>query len=110
MRHHAEHVAALVDYAGDGVQGAVVIPVWIDHAVRRGVTKRHPALAFKSRNGFAVGDVIALAVRDRDADNLTGIVAAGKRGIRALDPQIDVAADEAKLRVAHEHAWQPPGF
>src|SRR6478735_5266228 len=27
VRHHAEHIAALVDDAGDGVEGAVVVPV-----------------------------------------------------------------------------------
>src|SRR5262245_16644797 len=30
MRHHAEHIAALVDNAGDGVHGAIVIPVGVD--------------------------------------------------------------------------------
>ena len=90
--------------------GAVVVPVRIDHAVRRRVAEHHPALAFKPRDGFAVGDVIALAVRDRHADHLPGIIAAGKRRIRALDPQIDVAADEAKLRVAHQHARQQAGL
>ena len=58
----------------------------------------------------AVGDVVALTVRHRHADHLAGIVAAGKRRIGALDPQIDVAADEAKLRVAHQHAGQEPGL
>ena len=29
-------------------------------------------------------------------------------GIGALDPQIDVAADETQLRVAHQHAGQQP--
>src|SRR5580704_12625224 len=63
MRHHAEHVAALVDDAGDGVHGAVVVPVRVDHAVRRGVAEQHPALAFKPGDGFAVGNVVALAMR-----------------------------------------------
>src|SRR5581483_3480665 len=46
VRHHAEDVAALVDNAGDRVHRAVVVPVRIDHAVRRGIAEKHPPLAF----------------------------------------------------------------
>src|ERR1700733_4115470 len=110
MRHHAKHIAALIDDAGDGVHGAVVVPVWVDHAVRRRIAENHPALAFQPGDGLAVGNIIALAVRYRNADHLAGIVAAGERRVGALDPQIDVAADEAKLRVAHQHARQQPSL
>ncbi len=55
-----------------------------------------------------VGDVVALAVGDRDVDHLAGIVAAGERRVGALDPQIDVAADEFERRIAHQHAGQQP--
>src|SRR4029078_8673182 len=37
VRHHAQHVAAFVDDAGDGVHGAVVVPVRTDSAVARRV-------------------------------------------------------------------------
>src|SRR5580704_16554844 len=59
MRHHAEYIAALADDAGDGVHGPVVVPVRVDHAVGRGITEQHPALAFEFCDGFTVGDVIA---------------------------------------------------
>ncbi len=110
MRHHAEHVAALVDDAGDGIDGAIVVPVRIDHAVGRGIAEDHPALAFQPRDGLAVGDVVALAVRDRHADHLAGIVAAGEGRVGTLDPQINVMADEAQVLVAHQHAGQQPGL
>ena len=64
-----------------------------------GIAEQHPPLAFQPRDGFAVGDVIALAMRDRHADHLPGIVAARERRVGALDPQIHVAADE--LAAAH---------
>src|SRR5476651_1236474 len=35
MRHHAEHVAFVVDDAGNGVDRAIVVPVRVDHAVGR---------------------------------------------------------------------------
>ena len=72
----------------------LMVPVRIEHAVGRAVAEEHPALAFEPRDGLAVGDVVALAMRDRHADHLAGIVAARERRVGALDPQIDVAADE----------------
>src|SRR5450759_5064910 len=110
VRHHAEHVAALVDDAGDGVDGAVVVPVRIDHAIRRRIAEHHPPLAFQPCNGLAVGDVVTLAMRHRHADYLARIVVAGERRVGALDPQIDVAADEAQILAAHQYPRQQAGF
>ena len=45
-------------------------------AVGRRIAEGDPALAFQPRDGLAVGDVVAFAVRDRHADHLAGIVAA----------------------------------
>ena len=45
--------------------------------------------------------------------NLTtspGRVAAGERRLRVLDPDVLHFADEAELRVAHQHAGQKAGF
>src|SRR5215831_1129986 len=97
VRHHAEHVAALVDNAGDGVDRAVVVPVRVDHAVGRAIAEQHPPFAFQPRDGFAVGDVVALAVRDRHADHLPRVVAAGEWRVGALDLEIDLAADETQV-------------
>ena len=47
---------------------------------------------------------------DRHADHLPGIVAAGERRIRTLDPQMHVMADELQSRIAHEHAGQQAGL
>ena len=77
-------------------------------AVGRGVAEQHPALAFEPRDGRFVGDVVAFAVRHRHADHLAGVVAARERRVGALDPQIDVAADEFQRGVAHQHAGQEP--
>src|SRR6202040_4448572 len=66
--------------------------------------------ALEPRNGLAVGDVIAFAVRHRDPDHLPGIVAASERRVGTLDPQIDVAADETKLSIAHQYARQQSRF
>src|SRR5262245_53632190 len=57
-----------------------------------------------------IGDVIALAVRDRHADHLSRVIAPRERRIGALDAQIDVATYEFERRVAHQHARQKSGF
>ena len=91
---------------------ALMAPLWFQFGSimpsGEAVAERHPALALEPRDGLAVGDVVAFAVRDRDFDHLAGIVAARERRIGALDAQIDVAADETELGVAHEHAGQQP--
>ena len=50
MRHQAEHVAAVVEDAGDGIGGAVEVPFRVEPAVGRGVAEEHPALAFEPRD------------------------------------------------------------
>ena len=110
MRHHAEHIAALVDDAGDRFRRAVDVGVLVDHAVGGAIAIEHPPLALEPLQGLFVGLVIALAMRDRHADDLTGIVAAGERRIGTFDPQMHVMADEFQPRVAHQHAGQQAGL
>src|SRR6266545_4475787 len=110
MRHHPEHVAVLVEDASNGIGCTIVVPLRIEAAVGRGVAEQHPALAFEARDGFLVGDVVALTMRDRHADYLTRIVAARERRVGALDPQADLATDELERGIAHEHARQQPGL
>src|ERR1700691_4694848 len=102
MRHHAEHVAALADDAGDRMRRAVDIGGLADVAIRRAITVEHPPLAFDALQRLFIGLVIALAMGDRHANDLAGIVAAGEWRIRTLDPQMHVLADEFEPRIAHE--------
>ncbi len=54
----------------------------------------------------SLGEVVTLAVRDRHADHLAGVVAARERRIGALDLQVHVAADELDARIALQDAGQ----
>ena len=110
VRHHAEHITSVAHNAGDGVDGPVMIPVWIDDAVRRGIAKQHTTFTFQLRDRFAVRNVVAFAMRDRDSNNLTGIVAARKRCVGPLHTQVHVVTDEAQIFVAHEDSRQQAGF
>ncbi len=106
MRHHAEHVAAGVDDAGDRLRGAVDVGLLVDHALGGAVAIEHSPLAFQPLQRLLVRFVIAFAMRDRHPNDLPGIIAARERGIRTFDPQMHIMADEFQPRVAHEHAGQ----
>ena len=54
MRHHAEHIAPVVEHAGDGVGGAVDIPCRIKRPIGGGVAEQHPALALDAGDGLRV--------------------------------------------------------
>ena len=89
---------------------AVDVGVLVDHAIGRTVAIEHPPLALEPLHGLLVRLVVAFAMRDRHADHLAGIVAAGERRIGTFDPQMDVVADEFQPRIAHQHAGQEAGF
>ena len=61
--------------------GAVDIGGLVDDAVSRAIAIEHPPLALEPLHRRFIGFVIALAMRDRHADDLTGVVAAGERRI-----------------------------
>ena len=68
------------------------------------------ALALEPVECCVVGGVIAFAMRDRHADRLTRLIAAGEDRLRILDAQMDVAADEAERLVVQERAGQHAGL
>ena len=50
-----------------------------------GVAERDAAFAFQPVERLGVGEVIAVVMRDRDADRLARVIAAGERALRVLD-------------------------
>src|SRR5262245_764634 len=94
VRHQAEHVAVVVEHAGNGIGCAVDVPSGIERTVGRGIAKQHPALALEARNGLLIGHVVSLAMGGWHAAYLSGAVAAGEWRVTALGAQIDVAAEE----------------
>ncbi len=110
MRHHAEHIAALVDDAGDRIAAPLMLERSSTAPSVRAIAIEHPPLAFEPLERLFIGLVIAFAMRDRHPNDLPGIVAARERRVGAFDPQMHVVADEFQPRVAHQHAGQQAGF
>src|SRR5262249_41712900 len=70
MRHHAKHIAVLVDDAGDRMRSTIDIGVLIDAAFRRAIAIKHLPLALEALQRLFIGLVIAFTMSDRHADDL----------------------------------------
>src|SRR4029077_16774753 len=110
MGHHTEHVAALVDDAGDVVQRAVRVGAGHDASARIAVTKDHLAVLLESRQHSRLGEVAALAVSDRHANDLA-VRALGREGdVRSLDHEVGPFAAVLERYIANQCPGQEPGL
>src|SRR5690242_15174159 len=101
MRHHSHYVSLAVQYAGDVTLRPVrIIEVAEEHAVFR--------LQFVER--VLIGDVAALSVRDRDAQNLAALRRARERRSRCFDAQVHSAADEPEAAIADQRTGKESGL
>jgi hypothetical protein len=99
--HHAEHIARVVEDAGD-VAGRSV------DAFR--IAQRDAAFAFQPVERGVVGAIIAVMMGDGEGDAFARLIAAGEGALRIFDRQRDVAADEMAARVAQQRAGQKAAF
>jgi hypothetical protein len=106
MRHQPEHVEMLRINPGDGIKRAVAVGVRRHGPAGVAVAEGDAAVAFEPAQGFAVGEIIALAVRHAHLEGLARPVRPRKDRIGALHPQVLNVADEAQVGVAHQHAGQ----
>src|SRR5690606_24981121 len=100
--HEPDDVPGGVGHRGDVVER----PVRVDALV----ALHHAALALELVQRAPVGDEAALAVLQRDGDDLADLVAGGPGGVVVLHPQLLVAADEALVVVADEGTGQQVGL
>ena len=68
--HHAEHVAPLVDDAGDVGERAVGVGFGGDFAFGSRITEEDAVIALQLGDGVRVGEVVAVAVGDGDAEDI----------------------------------------
>src|SRR5260370_523656 len=110
MRHHAEHVAALVDDAGDRLRRAVDVGAVVDHPFGGAVAIEHPPIAPELLQRLFYGSVVAFTMGDGSANDLPGVVAACEGRVGSFDRQMHIMADELQSRIAHQHAGQKAGL
>src|SRR2546423_10886552 len=110
MRHHAEHVAALVDDAGDAVRGAVGVGRGGHSAPLVAVPEHHLAALLQAAQGGRVGEVVALAVGDRHADHLVLVQVVREGEVCALADQLAPGAAKFQAGVAEQGAGQQAGL
>ena len=101
VRHHSQHPAILADHAGDIARRS------IDRLV---VTEGHQPFAFEHVERFAVGKIVAVVMRDRNADRLARIIALREDRGGVLDGQRRSAADEPLAGIAQQRTGQQPRF
>ena len=96
--------------AGDVALGAVGVGLGRGVAGLVDVAEDDAALALEPVERGGIGEVVAVAVGDGDADDLALAVAAGEERVGLLDLEVHVAADELERGVAHQHARQQAGL
>jgi hypothetical protein len=107
VRHHADHVAAPVAYAGDAPSRPVRIER-VEHLTPgRAVPQDHLSVRLQAVQVGLGGDELALAVLDRDLDHLA-VRPAGEAPGRILDAQGHPPADERERPVPDQRAREQP--
>ena len=97
MRHHSQHIARLVEDAGNVAARSVAI---LD------IAEGDTAFALDPVQRLVVGEEIAVVMGNRDADFLPCGIAAGEDRLRVLHFEAHVAADEILAGVAHQRTGQ----
>src|SRR6185369_9376551 len=102
VRHEPDDVPPGVAHAGHVRERPV--------RVRSDVAEHDPPLALERRERVLVRDVAALAVLDREREDLPRLAEMGERRVDRLDPHRDRFADEAERPVPDERARQETGL
>jgi len=108
VRHQAEHVALAVADARDVVARAVRVRFFRRLAALVAVAEDDAVLALQLFERRVVADVVALAVRDGDAEHAPRLQPVGERRFGRLDADADVVADVVQVAVAYQRAGQKP--
>ena len=110
MRHEASDIALAIADSGDIVNRTVGIAGVVIGSVRSGVTKNHLAIFFELRDRSFVASVAAVRMRDGQLEDLALLRGVGKRRVRLLNANVNVAADKAQPAIAHHRAGKQAGF
>src|SRR6187455_3333058 len=92
VRHETENGLACIEDTGDVADRAVWIGAF-------SIPECHLAVTFDARQRVGIGEVVAVVVRDRAANDLARGIAPGESGIGIGDGELDFTADEFERSV-----------
>src|SRR5271165_105982 len=95
VRHDAEDAQVRAEDSRDRAGTAVQIGLRRQVAGPGGVAESDEILAVQPMQRGVIGEIVAVAVRHDTSKSLAGVVAAGERGVGALDPQVAIHRQES---------------
>src|SRR5207244_12504495 len=110
MGHETGDVALAVADSSDIVHCSVGIAGVIVGAVGSGVAENHLAVLFELSERSLVAMVIAVRVRDGKLENLARLGGVGRRRVRLLVTDVQLAADESQSTIAQSRSGESAGF
>ena len=110
MRHHAQHVAALAEHAGNVGQRAVGIGLGRHFACGCRVTEGNAVLALELRERGRVTEVVALHVADGNFEHFACAQRVGKGRVGGFCAQVNLFADVFQPGIAHQRSGQQAGL
>src|SRR6267143_501720 len=102
MRHDPHHIAAGVAHAGDIVHRPV--------RVVGDVAQHDLAVSLELGRRLCIGDVTAIAVRDRQRQLFAALIPAGEWRIRRLNTYVHGSRQELETGIAHQRAGEQSGL
>ncbi len=97
VRHHAQHAPIGAEDTGNVAARSVGIV---------GIAEGDATFAFERIQRGLIGEVIAVVMRDRNADLLIRLETRGEDRLRVRDLKLNRLADKALTRIAHKSAGQ----
>src|SRR5204863_843078 len=103
-------IARLVAEAGDRRRRTIRIRLVGEFPGRRRVAENDLSVGLEPGDRVRLGEVVALAVRNRYAKHLTGAAQSRERRVGLFDADVEVLAAELQAAVAQHRSRQKPGF
>ena len=108
--HHAQHVAPLVEDAGDVAQRTVGIGLCGDLTRRGRIAEGDAVFGFQAVQILGGAEVVAFHVADGHLQHVALFQALGEGAVGRFHAQVDLLADVLEAGIAHQSAGQQSGF
>ena len=110
VRHHPQHVAPLIDDAGNIAQCAVRVHIGRDFSVRRGIAEQDAVLSLQVGDGVRIREIVAISVRDGHAQHIAFLCERRKPTVRRFHAEVCPLAAVLEVGVSEQGARQESGL